>query len=521
PTEVICAHGSSILWIDYVPARVLTVVKTPLFYAAGLEDSSIIVYTLAGRRALPTLSLDSPISILAAAGRYLMAICVNGAFHTWNVQTKTTSIPPTSIAHQVTGATGGITQAKIYENGTSLITFASGTSIAWDSDLAAWVRLAENWWRQSTQQQSHHRSSGRTSEPGLSPITPTAHAHGAGEVETPLAAALTLGALETRLHASKLLGSPTDYRSALMVYAGRLADDNLVERADELVRELCGPVFWDPSRSDKAHTSKWEPKVLGMSKRDLLAEILPVLEYSFNHRYHYPYVFLNEEPFTEQFKEWTSNIASSKVAYGIIPRDHWYQPAHIDETKARANRDEMVRNDIIYGGSVSPGVDFFCDVEEDPFVFLQENNKVYGFTISMYEYESTIPTLWETTMDFIKENPQYVAEDNAMRFLSDDGQKYNLCHFWSNFEIADMDFWRSEAYMKYFEYLDAKGGFYYERWGDAPVHSIGVGLFARKDQIHFFKQIGYRHSPFQHCPQGNLHEKGKCWCDKNDNFDYD
>ncbi|KAG8773923.1 HIR complex subunit, partial [Serendipita sp. 401] len=232
-------------------------------------DSSIIVYTLAGRRAMPTLSLDSPISILAAAGRYLMAICVNGAFHTWNVQTKATSIPPTSIAHQVTGATGGITQAKIYENGTSLITFASGTSIAWDSDLAAWVRLAENWWRQTTQS---HRSS-RTSEPGLSPITST-HA---GSEETPLSAALTLGALETRLHASKLLGSPTDYRGALMVYAGRLADDNLVERADEIVRELCGPVFWDPSRSDRAHASKWDPKVLGMNKRDLLADILPIL----------------------------------------------------------------------------------------------------------------------------------------------------------------------------------------------------------------------------------------------------
>ena len=33
---------------------------------------------------------------------------------------------------------------------------------------------------------------------------------------------------------------------------------------------------------------------------------------------------------------------------------------------------------------------------------------------------------------------------------------------WSNFEIASMDFWRSEAYSQYFEYLDSKGGFYYE-----------------------------------------------------------
>lgn len=33
---------------------------------------------------------------------------------------------------------------------------------------------------------------------------------------------------------------------------------------------------------------------------------------------------------------------------------------------------------------------------------------------------------------------------------------------WSNFEIADMDFWRSPAYQRYFDYLDAQGGFYYE-----------------------------------------------------------
>lgn len=69
-----------------------------------------------------------------------------------------------------------------------------------------------------------------------------------------------------------------------------------------------------------------------------------------------------------------------------------------------------------------------------------------------------------------------------MDFLSDNGgDTYNLCHckqicrslycygvlilrlsVWSNFEIGDLDFWRGEAYTKYFEYLDATGGFYYE-----------------------------------------------------------
>jgi alpha 1,2-mannosyltransferase len=40
-------------------------------------------------------------------------------------------------------------------------------------------------------------------------------------------------------------------------------------------------------------------------------------------------------------------------------------------------------------------------------------------------------------IDFIRENPQYVPEDNAMQFISDDGgESYNKCHFWSNFEIG-------------------------------------------------------------------------------------
>ncbi|KAG8824875.1 alpha 1,2-mannosyltransferase 2.4.1 [Serendipita sp. 401] len=273
------------------------------------------------------------------------------------------------------------------------------------------------------------------------------------------------------------------------------------------------------------------------------------LEDRFNRHYHYPYVFLNEQPFSDEFKKWTSNIASGTVEFGLIPKEDWEQPAHIDENKASLAREQMVKDSVIYGGSVSyrnmcrfnsglffkqellqkykyywrvePGVKYFCNVDEDPFLFMQDNNKVYGFTLSLYEYHKTIPTLWEATKRFIEKNPEYLPKDNAMAFISDDqGRSYNLCHFWSNFEIGDLDFWRSEAYTKFFEHLDQEGGFYYERWGDAPVHSIGVALFAKKEQIHFFKEIGYRHEPFQHCPQGQLHTKGQCWCDETDTFDY-
>jgi len=276
----------------------------------------------------------------------------------------------------------------------------------------------------------------------------------------------------------------------------------------------------------------------------------------------YPWVFLNEEPFTEDFMrrmkdailgpappEGRSEEEEARVEFGLIPRDYWFQPDWIDENRATRGRWDLTFKGIIYADSVpyrnmcrfnsgffyrhallqkykwywrvEPGVNFFCDVDEDPFLFMEQNNKTYGFTISMEEFRATIPSLWDTVKQFVKKNPQYVAQNNAMGFLSSDGgEDYNLCHFWSNFEIASLDFYRSPGYTAYFSALDATGNFYYERWGDAPVHSIAAGLFLDKNQIHFFSDIGYRHDPFQHCPQGESNKRGRCSCDPIDNYDY-
>lgn len=273
------------------------------------------------------------------------------------------------------------------------------------------------------------------------------------------------------------------------------------------------------------------------------------IEDRFNRNYHYPYVFLNEEPFTDEFKRRLSNLSPAKMEFGLIPHDDWFQPEWIDEDKAKASRDKMVENNIIYGGSVpyrnmcrfnsgfffrhpltlkyrwywriEPGVHFHCNINHDPFMYMEQNNKTYGFTITLYEYEATIPTMWGHVRDFMKANPEYVAPNNAMGFM-ENGDRYNLCHFWSNFEIADMDFWRSKPYMDFFEYLDSKGGFYYERWGDAPVHSIAAAMMLPREKIHFFDEIAYEHAPYSHCTDNKkTWEAGRCSCDPKKSFDND
>ncbi|THU93808.1 glycosyltransferase family 15 protein [Dendrothele bispora CBS 962.96] len=275
------------------------------------------------------------------------------------------------------------------------------------------------------------------------------------------------------------------------------------------------------------------------------------LEDRFNAKHQYPYVLLNEVPFSDDFKRRLSVITPSHIDFGVIPREHWYQPQWIDEEKASKARERMKMENVKYGDSVpyhnmcrynsgffykhellqkykwywrvEPNVKFHCDINQDPFLLMEQNDKIYGFTIATYEISATIPSLWSHVTEFMKAHPEYIAQNNSMEFLSSThGRTYNRCHFWSNFEIADMDFWRGEAYTAFFEHLDASGNFYYERWGDAPVHSIAAGLFLRRDQIHFFENIGYQHDDWSHCPlPDKIWEEGRCACNQRNSFDYD
>ncbi|KAJ7219288.1 glycosyltransferase family 15 protein [Mycena pura] len=235
------------------------------------------------------------------------------------------------------------------------------------------------------------------------------------------------------------------------------------------------------------------------------------MEDRFNKKFNYYYVFLNEKHFIEEFKARVTVLTDSPVQFGLIPLNDWYQPDCFPyRNMCRFNSGFFYRHELLkpyrYYWKMEPDIRYFCDLDYDPFLVMQDGNKVYGFTVSLLEYPTTIPTLWDTVNEFMNGNPNLISPDNAMDFLSDDGgETYNKCQFWSNFEIGDLDFWRGEAYSKFFDFLDEKGGFYYERWGDASVHSIGAALFAKKEQMHFFSDIGYRHEPFQHCLQGEAH----------------
>lgn len=334
---------------------------------------------------------------------------------------------------------------------------------------------------------------------------------------------------------------------------------------------------------------------LMLARNSELTEVLSTLENiesHFNQWFHYPYVFLNDEPFTEEFQHKVQQLISSEASFGILNEEQW---TLTDSSDLDENIQVQGDRDILYGDNPSyhkmcrfysgwfyrhelvqqyewywrlePAVEFYCDLTYDPFFEMSKAGKKYGFTVIIPELQETIPSLFRSTLAYIRENQikvgslwklfsmdhhlvsnltsildklinypddimDKISDEIAIEHLLDHGLdhkdttissfkkllsrsttpapmmtrkysdlQYNLCHFWSNFEIARVDIFDNEIYRGYFNHLDQSGGFWKERWGDAPVHSLGLSLTLNVSDIHYFRDIGYKHSTLQHCPK--------------------
>ena len=131
---------------------------------------------------------------------------------------------------------------------------------------------------------------------------------------------------------------------------------------------------------------------------------------------------------------------------------------------------------------------------------MRDNNMKYGFNMNILDDARSFPSLWSRTRSFINAHPELIHPDADLDWLLDSHNSgdYNNCQFFSNFEIGDLNFFRGEANEKYFDWLDRGGGFYYERFGDAPIHTLSVAMFVPKSEIWFFRDIGYQHDINRH-----------------------
>ncbi|KAK3350063.1 nucleotide-diphospho-sugar transferase [Lasiosphaeria hispida] len=270
------------------------------------------------------------------------------------------------------------------------------------------------------------------------------------------------------------------------------------------------------------------------------------IERHFNRWFHYPIVFLNDEAWDDEFVTAMNATVSGEARFEVIPQAEWTFPAWMDVGRARESIARQGREGILYAGMetyhhmcrfysgkfytldalkqyrwywrIEPDVDFHCSITYDPFVEMARRDKVYGYTISLPEEPATCPTLFREIADW-KEQHNIPTTDLWRSMVSPSwapwpvrsflswfrhrdrfGDGWSLCHYWSNFEIANLDFFRKGEYQDMFQYLDKTGKFYTERWGDAAVHSLALAMLLDAQRVHHFEDFGYRHDWFFQCP---------------------
>lgn len=140
----------------------------------------------------------------------------------------------------------------------------------------------------------------------------------------------------------------------------------------------------------------------------------------------------------------------------------------------------------------------------DPFVSMARSGKKYGFAIALWELSNTAPGLFRAVSEYknahsIPSTPLWKAMVDAswvpwpfrlllrpLKGRNSEGDAWNWCHFWSNFEIGSLDWLRGEPYRQLFEYLDLQKGFYLERVSISSFRFAGKQADTRSGAMHQF-----------------------------------
>ncbi|EJD39202.1 WD40 repeat-like protein [Auricularia subglabra TFB-10046 SS5] len=283
PSEVALFTGSgrTVQWMDFLPSPALCLALAHDFGAVAMWDGSVNVYSHSGRKLMPSMLLVAPCAFMSSKGSWLLALTSTGQIYLWNVVSQASAFTPHSILPFLSEDVC-VVDALVRDNGVAVLSLSSGVQIAFDRALQTWSKVAEPWWASGSDVVERSRAAARGPVSELERVVSNSNVM--MKVDgTAMAAnkwwgpAMTLGHLETRIHAARILESAGEWRAAVLVYAKRIADEGFRAKAEEMAHELCGPIYWKPGN---AASKDWEPTVLGFEKREVLREVLGIFSKS-------------------------------------------------------------------------------------------------------------------------------------------------------------------------------------------------------------------------------------------------
>uniref|UniRef100_A0A8C6ZLC6 Protein HIRA n=1 Tax=Nothoprocta perdicaria TaxID=30464 RepID=A0A8C6ZLC6_NOTPE len=265
-------------WETVLTSRILTAAGSCEIVSVACEKRTLSVFSSCGRRLLPPIVLNTPISTLHCTGSYVMALTTAATLSVWDVHKQTVIVRDESLQTILSGSDATVSQILLTQHGIPVMSMSDGKAYCFNPSLSTWNLVSDK--QDSLAQCADFRNSlpsqeamlcsgplaviqGRTSNSGRQAARLFSVPH-LVQQET------TLAYLENQIAAALMLQSSHEYRHWLLIYARYLVNEGFEYRLRELCKDLLGPVHYSAG-------SQWESTVMGLRKRELLKELLPVI----------------------------------------------------------------------------------------------------------------------------------------------------------------------------------------------------------------------------------------------------
>lgn len=265
-------------WETVLTSRILAAAGSCEIVTVACEKRTLSVFSACGRRLLPPIVLNTPISTLHCTGSCIMALTTAATLSVWDVHKQTAIVRDESLQTIFSGSDATVSQILLTQHGIPIMSMSDGKAYCFNPSLSTWNLVSDK--QDSLAQCADFRTSlpsqeamlcsgplaviqGRTSNSGRQAARLFSMPH-LVQQET------TLAYLENQIAAALILQSSHEYHHWLLIYARYLVNEGFEYRLRELCKDLLGPVHYSAG-------SQWESTVMGLRKRELLKELLPVI----------------------------------------------------------------------------------------------------------------------------------------------------------------------------------------------------------------------------------------------------
>jgi hypothetical protein len=131
-------------------------------------------------------------------------------------------------------------------------------------------------------------------------------------------------------------------------------------------------------------------------------------------------------------------------------------------------------------------------IDYNVFDRMKSNDSLYGYINIQHDHIKMLINLWETC-------EEYFNSIDKNHIFQKDQMNLHFCRvFYTNFEIFNLEWFKSKDYQDYYEYIDKTGGIYIYRWGDHAIRYLGLNSLVDKKRLLFFNDIVYQHQKIYH-----------------------